>query len=144
MYIQKIKANENAYGRKRDYADIRYIVIHYTAGNGDTAQNEGLYYKNGNKRSAGAHFFVDQRGEIVKSVNINRVAWSVGGSKYNDCVKTGGGKYYKILVYAIPYTNGKYDENTKELMSDVKRADALSGTRGNTTFICQCHCQHRR
>lgn len=124
MYIQKIQANDNAYGRKRDYADIRYIVIHYTAGNGDTAQNEGLYYKNGNKRSAGAHFFVDQRGEIVKSININRVAWSVGGSKYNDCAKTGGGKYYKIVTnsnsVSIELCDNLEKDPSKEQIKAVK------------------------
>lgn len=98
MHIQKIPANSNAYGRKRDYKDVKYIVIHYTAGNGDTAVNCGLYFKNGNKRAAGAHFFVGQDGQIVKSVNINTVAWSVGGSKYTDCAKTGGGKYYGIVT----------------------------------------------
>lgn len=98
MHIQKIPANKNAYGRTRNYTDVKYIVIHYTAGNGDTAQNCGLFFKNGNKRAAGAHFFIGQDGEVVKSVNINRVAWSVGGNLYNDVKKTGGGKYYKIVT----------------------------------------------
>lgn len=98
MNIQKIKANSNAYGNTRDRSTIKYIVIHYTAGKGDTAVNEGLYFKNTNKRSAGAHFFVDQNGEVVKSVSMNRVAWSVGGARYSDCAKTGGGKYYGIVT----------------------------------------------
>lgn len=100
MNIQKIPANSNAYGNIRDKKNVKYIVIHYTAGKGDTAVNEGLYFKNANSRSAGAHFFVDQRGEIVKSVAMNCTAWSVGGSKYTDCFKTGGGKLYKVVTNA--------------------------------------------
>lgn len=97
MHIQKIPASSESYGRTREYNDIKYIVIHYTSNNKDTAANEGLYFKN-NRVSAGAHFFVDQKGEIVKSININRVAWSVGGNKWTDCYKTGGGKLHKIVT----------------------------------------------
>ena len=39
---------------------------------------------------------------------------------------TRGLEIVKTAILAI-----EYDENTKELLSDVKRADALSGTRGN-------------
>ena len=98
MNIQKIPANSNAYGLKREYEDILYIVIHYTAVDGDLATNQGLYFKNTNKRAAGAHFFVDRKGTVVKSVNMNRTAWSVGGSRYNDCPKSGGGKYYRVIT----------------------------------------------
>lgn len=90
----KIPANHYAYGGKRDKKTIKYIAIHYTAGNGDTAVNEGMYFKNVNNRYAGAHFFIGQDGVIVKSVAMNRIAWSVGGAKWNDCDKTGGGKFY--------------------------------------------------
>lgn len=97
MNIQKIPANSNSYGLKREYDDILYIVIHYTACDGDLATNQGLYFKNTNKRAAGAHFFVDRKGTVVKSVNMNRTAWSVGGSRYSDCEKTGGGRLYRIV-----------------------------------------------
>ena len=40
---------------------------------------------------------------------------------------TRGLEIVKTAILAI-----EYDENTKELMNDVKRADALSGTRGNS------------
>lgn len=96
--MKTIKAKPISYGDKRDRKNIKYIVIHYTAGNGDTAVNEGNYFKNVNDRAAGAHFFVDQKGDTVKSIPMNRIAWAVGGSIYKDYKVTGGGKYYKICT----------------------------------------------
>lgn len=91
----KIPAKPISYSSvKRDKKSIKYIVIHYTAGDGDTAENEGKYFANGNTRQAGAHFFIDRQGIIVKSIDLNRTAWAVGGKKYSDCSQTGGGRYY--------------------------------------------------
>lgn len=80
--------------KTRDWKSIKYIVIHYTGNSKDTAAGNASYFANTNTRQAGAHFFVDKAGKIYKSVNINRTAWAVGGSKYSDCATTGGGKYY--------------------------------------------------
>lgn len=100
MKITKISANKNAYNSKtkRQHSDVKFIIIHYTGNIGDTAENNGKYFRDTNTRAAGAHFFIDQKGNIIKSVDINRVAWSVGGSKYSDCEKTGGGKFYGIAT----------------------------------------------
>ena len=92
--MEFIRANKNAYGGTRPLSDIKYIVIHYTSGDKDTALNEANYFANGNTRKAGAHFFVDQNGVRIKSVAMKNIAWSVGGAKYSDCAKTGGGKLY--------------------------------------------------
>lgn len=101
MSIKKIKAKSVSYsGIKRNKKSVKYIVIHYTAVNGDTAEGEGNYFKNVNTRAAGAHFFIDQKGTIVKSIDLNRTAWAVGGKKYSDCAKTGGGTKYGIVTNA--------------------------------------------
>ena len=92
--IQKIPAKPISYGSNRPLSNIQAIVIHYTAGNGDTAVNEGNYFARSNNRQAGAHYFVDQAGNIVESISMEKTAWSVGGAKYSDCTSTGGGKYY--------------------------------------------------
>lgn len=86
--------------KKRDKKSVKYIVIHYTGNRNDTAENNGKYYKNVNTREAGAHFFIDQNGNIVKSVYLGNTAWSVGGSKYSDCKKTGGGRLYGKVTNA--------------------------------------------
>lgn len=98
LNIKKIQAKSVSYGGSRSLNNIKYIVIHYTGGTNDTAENEGNYFKNGNTRSAGAHFFVDQKGIIVQSIDMSLIAWAVGGSKYSDCSKTGGGKLYGICT----------------------------------------------
>lgn len=93
MKIHKLLAGKKSYDStsKRNKKNVKYIVIHYTGNKGDTAKNNALYFKNTNTREAGAHFFVDGKGEVYKSVNMNRTAWAVGGSKYAG---TKGGSYY--------------------------------------------------
>lgn len=91
-----IKAKPISYGGVRPRKDVKYIVIHYTAGDGDTAENCANYFKNVNTRTAGAHFFIGQNGTIIKSIALNKIAWSVGGGKYTDCKTTGGGKLYGV------------------------------------------------
>lgn len=81
-------ANKSNYGGKRNTSDIKYIVIHYTANDGDTDENNGKYFQN-NVVYASAHYFVDSD-SITNSVPDNYVAYGVGGSKYNN----NGGKYY--------------------------------------------------
>lgn len=88
MVKTKIYSSSKNYGYKRSTSNIDWIVIHYTGNDGDTAKNNGNYFKN-NVVKASAHYFVDSN-EVVQSVPDNYVAWSVGGSKYNN----DGGKYY--------------------------------------------------
>lgn len=92
MEIKTLLANKANYGGVRSTANIKYIVIHYTANDGDKAWNNANYFKNTIVK-ASAHYFVDDN-YVYQSVPDNYVAWSVGGSKYSDCRKTGGGKLY--------------------------------------------------
>ena len=99
--MKKIPASARSYApKKRNKKDVKYIVIHYTGIVGDRAENNCLFYKNVNTREAGAHFFVDQYGSFYKSIDLNRTAYAVGGAKYTDCAKTGGGKYYGMVTNA--------------------------------------------
>ena len=91
--MKTIKAKPISYGAKRDKKNVRYIVIHYTGVKGDTAVGEASYFAHGNTRAAGAHFFIDRKGNIVKSIPMNYTAWSVGGKKYPG---TKGAKFYGI------------------------------------------------
>ena len=79
MKITTKYAKSISYGNKRPLSNIKYIVIHYTGNKGDTAQNNLDYFANGNTRQAGAHFFVDKKGNVGKSIPMNRTAWAVGG-----------------------------------------------------------------
>ena len=79
LKINEYLAKEISYGEKRDLYHVRYIVIHYTGNARDTAKNNAKYFATTNTREAGAHFFVDKKGEIWKSIHMNRVAYAVGG-----------------------------------------------------------------
>ena len=93
MYVLKTNlANKSNYGAKRSTLAIKYIVVHYTANDGDTDENNGKYFKN-NIVSASSHYFVDSD-SVTQSVPDDYVAYSVGGKKYSNCSTTGGGKFY--------------------------------------------------
>lgn len=85
-------ANRGNYGNSRSTSQIKYIVWHYTTNDGDTAENNGIYFSR-NIVKASAHYFVDSD-SVLQSVPDNYVAWSVGGGKASNCNKTGGGKLY--------------------------------------------------
>lgn len=93
----KIKtAHRENYGCLRSTSKIKWIVIHYTGNDGDSDESNGRYFVN-NIPKASAHYFVDDD-SITQSVPDNYVAYSVGGNKYSDCSKTGGGKFYGKCV----------------------------------------------
>lgn len=123
--MKTIKCNKNNYNNtKRKHEQVRFIVIHYTANNGDTAEGNGNYFKN-NVVRASAHFFIGQDGTIIKSVPLNKTAWSVGGKKYADCGKTGGGKYYGVACNSNSVSielcdNLKKDPSEKQIKAVVK------------------------
>lgn len=73
-----VKANDANYKKGRT-SDIKYIVIHYTANNGDTAKNNVDYYKN-NVVSASAHYYVDEFDMVYQSVLEGDTAYAVGGT----------------------------------------------------------------
>ena len=78
----------------RNAQAIKYIVIHYTGNDGDTAQANAKYYASTVVKSS-AHYFVDAN-SVYQSVPDLRVAWAVGGGKYPSCPQTGGGTLYNI------------------------------------------------
>lgn len=94
MKYKTILCNRKNYGIKRSHNSVFFVVIHYTAVDGDTAKNEGIAFKTHITKTS-AHFFIDQTGAIVKSVPLDYVAWSVGGARYSNYKETGGAKYYK-------------------------------------------------
>lgn len=61
-------------------APVQYLVVHYTAGDGDTAQGNLRYFA-GNTVKASAHYFVDEN-EICRSVRDEDTAWHCGASVY--------------------------------------------------------------
>lgn len=60
---------------------VRYIVMHYTANNGDTAKNNCDYYHRVGGLQASAHYFVDEHG-VMQSVLERDTAWHCGARAY--------------------------------------------------------------
>ena len=56
---------------------VQYIVMHYTANNGDTARNNCDYYHRVGGLQASAHYFVDEYG-VMQSVRECDTAWHCG------------------------------------------------------------------
>ena len=65
----------------RKYSDIDTLVIHYTGNDGDTAANNGNYFKN-NVVETSAHYFVDDT-TVVRSVADKNIAWHAGDWNIN-------------------------------------------------------------
>lgn len=109
-YTLKTNTAKNTnYGSKRKTSAIKYIVIHFTANDGDTAVSNGKYFHN-NTVKASAHYFVDSS-TVVQSVPDNYVAWSVGGNRYSDYASVGGAKYYKKCTNANSISIELCDDN---------------------------------
>ena len=77
--------NINKYLSKVNYNTLKgkvnkYIVIHYTANNGDTALGNCKYFYT-EDRGASANYFVDENG-VWQCVEDNNVAWHCGASTY--------------------------------------------------------------
>ena len=129
-----IPCNPTNYGRKRDTNSIKAIVVHYTANDGDTATDNGLYFSNNANIKASAHYFVSRQ-SICKSVDVDYIAWHCGDrgkGKFKDKVtnansigielcshKRSDGTYYfdrqtilhaQWLIFALKYTYGIDDD----------------------------------
>lgn len=105
MTIQKNLTTRN-FTDKNDSSRIKYIVIHYTGNDGDTAYSNTKYFKT-EYRGASAHYFVDET-SIWQCVLDEDIAWHCGttGTYYHKecrntnsigielCSKKKDGKYY--------------------------------------------------
>ena len=77
--ILEMPCNPANCGGKRNAA-VEYLVVHYTAGHNDTAENNGAYFAR-EQVGASAHYFVDAN-TVVRSVAEDHVAWHCGGAVY--------------------------------------------------------------
>ena len=129
MNLVKILANRINYGNKRNTNAIKWLVVHYTANDGDSAKGNGNYFKN-NKPKASAHYFVDDD-VIVNSVPDDYIAYAVGGKKYNN----NGGKYYGVCTNANSISIELCDtqRNGKSDLSSETRKNAIELAR----YLCK-------
>lgn len=126
-YILKTHLADSSNYTKTQYQK-KYIVIHYTANDGDSDEANANYFAQPN-RNASAHYFVDDD-SVTISVPGKYTAWSVGGKKYSDCNVTGGGKYYGICTnnnsISIELCDTKRDGTVKATQSTIDNAIELT------------------
>lgn len=94
--LKELLADPGNYGGTRTASQIKYLVIHYTGNDGDKAANNAAYFQS-NVVKTSAHYFVDDA-TVWRSVPELRVAWAVGGKKYANAGKTGGGTMYGVIT----------------------------------------------
>lgn len=78
MEIKQKACNPGNYGGALQ--NVKYIVVHWTSNQGDTAKNNADYFAR-EVVKASAHYFVDEN-EVWNSVPVNRQAWHVGAKTY--------------------------------------------------------------
>lgn len=69
-------AHRSNYGNSRSTSTIKFIVLHYTANDGDTDEGNGSYFAN-NVTKTSAHYFVDDN-SITQAVPDNYIAYHCG------------------------------------------------------------------
>ena len=125
MSIPFKQCKSRNYRKGREFP-INWICLHFTANNGDTAQNNADYFAREGGLNASAHYFVDTE-RIVQSVKDGDTAWHCGrergGSYYNDCRNANsiGIEMCSVIrngVYVIPEATMKRAAKlTRELMA---------------------------
>lgn len=125
MKITYKGCNPSNYRKGREFP-VHWIVLHFTANNGDTAKNNADYFANNANLRASAHYFVDPN-EIYQSVKDSDTAWHCGkergGSYFNDCRNANsiGIEMCSVIrngVYVIPEeTMKRAAKLTRELMA---------------------------
>ena len=125
--IPMVLANRKNYGEIRNAEDIKYLVFHYTANDGDHDTANANYFKN-NVVYASAHYFVDDD-SITQSVPDLYSAYAVGGNKWSDCGKTGGGTMYGVIKnfnsISIEMCDTRRDGTLQATEDTMERAAAL-------------------
>lgn len=125
---------------KNNSKRIKYIVIHYTANDGDTAWANTNYFKS-TYRGASAHYFVDETNVIWRCVKDEDVAWHCGGGLQGNnghtfykkctnsnsigieiCSRKSNGKYYfkensiNNCIKLVKYLMNKYNVNVSNVI----------------------------
>ena len=78
MNIPFVPADPSNYYSGRGGNSIKYIVMHYTANDGDTDEGNAHYFQGAGRR-ASVHYFVD-KDSVTQSVRDNDAAWHCGGA----------------------------------------------------------------
>lgn len=121
LTIKTNLANKNNYGGSRNTGTIKYLVIHYTANDGDTDEANGKYFANNVVKSS-AHYFVDDD-SVIQSVPDNYVAYHCGAKKYYHSICRNANSIG--IEMCDTNKNGKYDVTEKTLSNTILLVKSL-------------------
>lgn len=123
MIVKTMLANKRNYGGSRPTSNIKYIVIHYTANDGDTDENNANYFKN-NVVGSSAHYFVDDD-SATQSVPDDYIAYHCGAKRYKHpkCRNSNsiGIEICDDLKNGVVYPSAKTISNTLELVDHLMK-----------------------
>lgn len=116
MEIKKYLTHVNY--KKRFLKKNKYIIIHYTANNGDTALNNCKYFDSA-YRGASANYFVDEYG-VYQCVEDKDIAWHIGAHTYYNDARNENSIGVELCSRKIQngpyYFKDKTVENAQELV----------------------------
>lgn len=113
--IQKKISSYNYSSRKGN--SVKYIVLHYTGNEGDTAKNNVDYFYGGD-RNASAHYFVDDN-SIWQSVEESNSAWAVGDGKGAYGITNQNSISIEICCDSNGFVSAKTEANALELVKHL-------------------------
>ena len=104
--IRKTNLTNVNFTKGRAGNKIMYLVYHYTANDGDTDENNALYFK-AVHRGASAHYFVDED-SVTQVVRDEDTAWHCGDKqKYTNGGATMKGKVRNVNSIGIELCSDK-------------------------------------
>lgn len=124
IYIPSNIANYN-HLYFRNPSEIKYIVIHYTGNNGDTAINNGNYFKK-SKAGASAHYFVDAI-NICQSVKDENIAYHCGTKKTFYHLNCRNSNSIGIEMVSKKNSKGQYYIEDKVIENTIALVKELMG-----------------
>lgn len=79
----KVISSPNHSSKKRKRNKIKYIVIHYT---GMQSEGESIKRLIDKKSKVSAHYLINKKGDLVKMVDENYIAWHAGKSRWKNFI----------------------------------------------------------
>ena len=80
--IIKNQYSQNFSKKLRKNKDIKFIIIHYTGMQSKIASIKRLVSP---RHKVSCHFLIDRKGQVLRMVDENKVAWHAGKSKWKNC-----------------------------------------------------------
>ena len=77
----KFDYSPNFSSKTRHRKDIKFVIIHYT---GMQSEIESIKRLKNPKSKVSCHYLINRKGNIIKMVHENKIAWHAGNSKWKN------------------------------------------------------------